>query len=57
MIYDKSNISYDKCENSLMHDKTGLLAVQLFRKKSYESRFLGATEHSFFLKEFVGFSP
>jgi hypothetical protein len=57
MIYDKSNILYNRSENSLKHDKTGLLAVQLSscpgeekrrEEKSFENRFLGATDGYFF---------
>jgi hypothetical protein len=33
IIYDKSNILYNKSENSLKHDKTGLLAFQLSRRR------------------------
>jgi hypothetical protein len=48
-IYDKSNKCYDKSENGHKHDKTGLSAVQLPRRreeKLFQSRFLGATGHS-----------
>jgi hypothetical protein len=34
IIYDKSNMLYNNSENSLKHDKTGLLAVQLSREEN-----------------------